>query len=110
MFVLILENELVLNLLFNADNVDSVAPVGNGNSIMFVMFHVPLCTADTLSVPLAKRVKLIGTALALRGASVKPTLTDNDRLALYQYCLMCCYLLSAKQTYLRLLVMVNLQH
>ena len=65
--VLMLENELVLNLLFNADKVNSVAaPVGKLTvPLMFVMFHVPLCTADTLSVPLAKRVKLIGTALAL---------------------------------------------
>ena len=43
---------------------------------MFVMFHVPLCTADTLSVPLAKcKTNWYGTFS--NWTSVKPTLTDN---------------------------------
>ena len=59
--VLMLENELVLNLLFNAANVDSVAaPVGSGKDAALIV---------TLSVPLAKRVKLTGTALALNHVS-----------------------------------------
>ena len=70
--VLMLENELVLNLLFNAANVDSVAaPVGNGKLTALTGWvacqKVPLTgCVDCQKVPLT------GTALALNCVSVRP--------------------------------------